>query len=135
MDSSYLFVNRWRLSLQTRELWLQPMTKKEREQISKLASLYSLHIRSENGLHQRSCPVLSKTANTSRPPDTLAIENLLLKSQNKLPNDETKFCYAAGIYQIGCLIGGVKLLVSRLLEGVVVLFLNFISQVRPPSSR
>ena len=80
------------------ELWLQPMTKKEREQISKLASLYSLQLRTENGLHQRPCPVLAKTGKTSRPPDTLAIENLLQKSQSKYhPSEgEGKYSYNAG---------------------------------------
>ena len=80
------------------ELWLQPMTKKEREQISKLASLYSLQLRTENGLHQRPCPVLAKTGKTSRPPDTLAIENLLQKSQSKYHPSEGdgKYSYNAG---------------------------------------
>jgi len=84
-------INKFLQEHETKELWLQPMTKKEREQISKLASLYSLHIRTENGLHQRPCPVLAKTGKTSRPPDTLALETLLQKSQNKLLNEAGSF--------------------------------------------
>jgi len=97
-------INKFLQDQQMTELWLQPMTKKEREQISKLASLYSLQLRTENGLYQRPCPVLAKTGKTSRPPDTLAIENLLQKSQSKYhPSEgEGKYSYnAVGAFFLG----------------------------------